>query len=217
MLTVTTCLWDANDQSHGFSRCYDEGWANKLYRGFQRNLTRPFRFVVYTDRERRFAPGIEQRRLSQAEPHYGACIEPFASDEAQIFCGLDTVIVGNCDALADYVLTATKPAVPRDPFPTSRWERTNAVVLAPKGCKAALYDGYAGENDMDWINTRETVLLDDLFPRAVVSYKGRVQFVGIEDANSIVYFHGMRKPHELGRLDFIREHWREDAPAEAAA
>lgn len=217
MLTVSTCLWDANEHSHNFSRCYDETWANRLYAGFRRNLTQPFRFVVWTDRERRFAPGIEQARLTQAEPSYGACIEPFQTDEPQIFCGLDTVIVGNCDALADYVMSAAMPAVPRDPFPTSRWERTNAVVLAPKGCRAALYDGWADENDMDWINTRKTALLDDLFPRAVVSYKGRVQFVGIEDENRIVYFHGMRKPHELTRLDFIREHWLTDEADEAAA
>lgn len=218
MLVASTCLWDANDASKPFSRCYDETWANRLYAGFKRNLTVPFRFVVWTDRERQFAPGIEQRRLSQAEPHYGACIEPFQTDEAQIFCGLDTVIVGNCDHFAEYCLTASKPAIPRDPYNgVSGWARTNAVVLAPRGCKAALYDGWAGENDMDWINTRDTALIEDLFPRQIVSFKGRVQWIGVEDETRIVYFHGSRKPWELTRLDWIKEHWLGDDSAEAAA
>jgi hypothetical protein len=215
MLIVSTCLWDANDASHAFSRCYDESWANKLFAGFRRNLNRDFRFVVYTDRKRRFAKGIEQRRLSMKEPHYGACIEPFASDEAQIFCGLDTVIVGNCDHLADYCLTADKPAVPKDPFYPEL--TTNSVVLAPKGCRAMLFDGWSGQNDMDWIRSRDCALTDTLFPRQIASYKGRVQWVGIEDETRIVFFHGVRKPHELDRIDFIKEHWREDAPVNEAA
>lgn len=217
MLTVTTCLWDANDASHTFSRCYDETWVNRLYAGFKRNLTQPFRFVCFTDRQREFAPGIEWRLLKDKEPHYGACIEPFQMDCPMIFCGLDTVIVGNIDHLADYALTATKPAVPRDPFPTSRWEKTNAVVIAPAGCRAMLWDGYAGENDMDWINTRDVDLLDELFPAEIVSFKGRVQWMGIEDETRVVYFHGMRKPHELLAHEWVREHWLGEGKAEAAA
>ena len=215
LLTVSTCLWDANEHSHNFSRCYDESWANKLYAGFRRNLTLPFRFVVYTDRKRRFAKGIEQRRISMAEPHYGACIEPFSSDEAQIFCGLDTVVVANIDHLARYALTCTKPAVPKDPFfPETT---TNSVVIAPKGCKAMLFDGWTGQNDMDWIRSRDCDLLDTLFPKQIASYKGRVQWIGVEDATRMVFFHGSRKPHELDRIDFIREHWRADDLVERAA
>lgn len=203
MLTITTCLWDANDFSKPFSRCYNEEWANKLYRGFQRNLTKPFRFVVFTDKEREFAPGIDQERLSMEEPHYGACIEPLSLDEPQIFCGLDTVIVGNIDHIAEYVLGKNKPAVPKDPF----WPEltTNAVVLSPKS--SFLAEGYRGQNDMDWIRKQDCALTDTLFPRQIVSYKGRVQWMGIEDDTRMVFFHGVRKPHELDRIDFIKEHW----------
>jgi hypothetical protein len=54
MLHVVTLLWDANLHSQVFSRDYDESWVEKLYRGFARNLSEPFRFVVFTDRERTF-------------------------------------------------------------------------------------------------------------------------------------------------------------------
>lgn len=211
MITVTTCLWDANEQTPHFSRCYDESWADKLYRGLKRNLTQPFRLVVFTDRERRFREPIEQERLLMEDPHFGACVEPYRLDCAQIMVGLDTVIVGNIDHLADYALQATRPAVPRDPFFPETV--SNSVVIAPEGCRAMLWDGYAGENDMDWIRAKrsECDLLDDLFPRQIVSYKGRVQFFGIDDDTRIVFFHGVRKPHELTRIDFIREHWLEEA------
>lgn len=212
VLNVTTCLWDANEYSHGFSRCYDESWVNKLYAGFKRNLTVPFRFVAFTDRERKFAQGVEQERLAMVEPHYGACIEPFKLDAPQIFCGLDTVVVGNCDHLADYALSASRPAVPRDAFYPQTV--TNSVVIAPAGCAAMLWDGYGGENDMHWVRGKfargEVDVLDQLFPRQIVSYRGRVQWMGLEDETRIVFFHGVRKPHELDRIDFIREHWREE-------
>lgn len=219
MLTIATCLWDANAASKAFSRMYDESWADKLYRGFRWNLTREFRFVVYTDRERVFSePGIEQARIEMNPPHYGAMIEPFKCDDPCIVVGLDTIVVGNCDALADYCLTADKPAIPRDPYVgVSRWQRTNAVVLAPKGCRAMLWDGYAGENDMDWINARDTALLDDVFPGAVVSYKGRVQHCGLEPENRIVFFHGPAKPQELPHVGWIKRAWHNNVKQGVAA
>lgn len=217
MLTVTTCLWSANEHSRPFSRCYDESWADKLYRGFARHLTRPWRMVVFTDRERAFHEPIEQMRIEMETPHYGACIEPFKLDCPQLFVGLDTIVVGNCDALADYCLTADKPAVPRDPFyPASPWKMTNAVVLAPAGCKAMLYDGYAGQNDMDWINTRDVAVIDDFLPGQVASYKGRVKNVGIEPATRLVYFHGPEKPQQLPHVGWIARHWHEERKEAAA-
>ncbi len=219
MLTVTTCLWNPNQYSRNFSRCYDESWADKLYRGFARHLTVPFEFVVFTDHQRRFdESAIVQERIKTNPPSYGACIEPFRLNRPQIFCGLDTIVVGNCDHLAAYCIGADKPAVPKDPFEgTSPWQRTNAVVLAPNGCKAMLYDDWAGENDMTWINTRETALIDDLFSNQVVSYKGRIKNLGLDDDTRIVFFHGPHKPHELPHVGWVARHWHENKAAEKAA
>lgn len=217
MITVAACLWSPNEHSSSFSRCYDESWADKLYRGFARNLTVPWRMVVFTDRERAFQEPIEQMRLEMTKPHYGAMIEPYKLDCPMIVVGLDTIVVGNCDALAAYCMSASRPAVPKDPFfPASPWKLTNAVVLAPAGCKAMLYDGYAGQNDMDWINTRDVAVMDDLFPGQAVSYKGRVQYVGLEDETRVVFFHGAVKPHELPHVGWVARHWHEER-VEAAA
>lgn len=218
MITVAACLWEPNRNSRHFSRCYDESWVEKLYRNVAKHATRPFRFVIYTDRKRQFCEPIEQRRIEMKDIHYGACVEPFKSDEPMLFMGLDTIVVGNIDHLLDYALTADKPAVPKDPFyPNSPWPKTDAVVLAPKGCRAMLWDGYAGENDMDWINTRDVAVMDDLWPGQVVSYKGRVQFGGLEDETRIVYFHGPVKPHQIPHVGWVAREWHDNVRVKETA
>ena len=116
MITVACCLWDANEHSLSFSRGYSEADVDKLYRGFERNLTVPWRMVCFTEKPRAFEENIWQERLSAGEPDYSAMIEPFKLNEPMILCGLDTIIVGNCDDLARYCLKRDTLTLPRDPF-----------------------------------------------------------------------------------------------------
>jgi hypothetical protein len=205
-ITIATLFWDANEHSLGFSKIYDETWVEKIYRGFARNLTVPFRFVCFVDRSRTFAEPIIQERITHPTLDYGACIEPYRLDVPMILVGLDTVIVGNCDALARYALDGGELAVPRDPYKPT--QACNGVALVPAGKAETMWTGFDGRNDMDWIRANEHVFLDDIFPGACVSYKGRVMHFGLTDANRIVYFHGDPKPPALDRLDWIRECWR---------
>lgn len=205
LLTVATCLWDANERSLPTSRCYDETWVNKLAAMARRNLTVPHRFVCFTDRTRRFDAGIEQERLTAARPDYGSFTEPYCLNAPMILMGLDTVIVGNIDPMAHYCLTAPKIALPRDPYQPDRV--INAVALVPAGHRA-LWDDWRGENDMDWLRSRDTTFLDDLFPGAVLSLKFHdIRRKGLQGAR-IVYMHGQHKPHQLLHLPWVREHWR---------
>lgn len=213
MITIACCLWDANERSFSFSRMYDETWVEKLYRGVARNLKQPFRFVCYSDIPREYSESaIEHRDLAADEPDYACLLEPLAANEPVIIMGLDTVITGPIDNLADYALRSDRIACPRDPF----FPETvcNGVVLAPRGCAAA-FDRWsqhgAGVNDMDWFRRMyeagEIAVIDDLWPGEVVSFKGTAKHHGI-DGVSIVYFHGSEKPHELADLvPWIREHW----------
>jgi hypothetical protein len=202
MLTVATLLWDKNEHSQDFSTMYNEEWVNKLYRGFSRNLTEPFRFVVYTDRPRVFCEGVTQEFMHTKTPDYGACIEAFRCDGPAIICGLDTVVTGNVDHLARWCYEADKLALPRDPYNPSI--ACNGVILAPAG-SARVYDEWRGENDMDWCRAYPHEYLDDVFPGQVVSYKGHVSKGGLGDAR-IVYFHGLQKPHELDD-SWIAQNW----------
>lgn len=204
LINIVTLLWDANDQSLPFSRCYDEQWVERLYDGFARNLTRPFRFVLFTDRPREIKRDLVQVFLETKDPSYAACIEPYRLGEPMVLVGLDTVVTGNIDHLADYCMTASTIALPADPFCPGR--ACNGVALVPPG-RQSVFEAWRGENDMDWMRAQPHKLLDLLFPGDVVSYKGTARHYGLRDAR-IVYFHGAEKPHELvNTVPWIRQHW----------
>lgn len=205
MLVVATLLWDANAKSFAFSRMYDESWVEKLFNGFERNLSLPFRKVLFTDRVRPLPEDIEQF----VDPGlglggYGDCIRPYELGEPMILVGLDTIVIGDIRQLADYCLSADTIALPRDPF---RLEQAcNAVSLVPAG-NAHVFERHQGENDMEWMRQQPHVFIGDLWPGQVVSYKGHVKPRGLGDAR-IVYFHGQEKAHELQHVDWIGKHWR---------
>lgn len=209
MITVATLLWDSNRNSKSFSSMYDETWVTKLYAGFARNLTMPFRFVLYTDRGRTFDVPVTQRRIDSTLPSYGDCIQPFELNEPMILVGLDTVICGNVDHLAEYALSADVMALPVDPYakgPGGSRIACNGVCLVPAGHRF-VWDTWNGQNDMEWLRRMEHVFIDDTFPGEVVSFKAHAKPKGYDGAR-IVYFHGREKPHELPNHPLIREHWR---------
>jgi uncharacterized Rossmann fold enzyme len=205
MLNIVTLLWHANALSRDFSCCYDESWVMKLFDGFARNLTRPHRFVLFTDRRRDLGGrDVLQILIDSAPPAYGACIEPYRLDEPMILVGLDTVVTGNIDHLADYCLNSNTIALPRDPFHSTTV--CNGVALVPAG-QRKVYETWSGENDMDWMRAQPHKVIDILFPGHVVSFKGDAKHHGLRDAR-IVYFHGHEKPHELPDVEWIETHWR---------
>lgn len=209
MINIACAFWDANRLSKQFSRHYTEADVCALYRGFKRHLNLPFRFICWSERPRDYAErGIEQRQLVAETPSYGALTQCYELNEPTIFCGLDTIIVGNCDHLAAYCIGADKPAAPLDPFKPETV--CNGVTLVPGG-NAWLWSEYPGNNDMDWIRDNwkagRIVDLDRFFPDQVVSYKRHVREDGLTEETRIVYFHGEHKPHELPHVGWIARHW----------
>lgn len=207
MLTCATALWDANQASQSFSRCYDETWVEKLHAGFRRHLTVPFRFVVWTDRRRHFSRGIDQMWLTKPVS-YASMIEPFSLGEPMILVGLDTLIVGNIDHLAAYCMDAVKIALPRDPYQLDR--SINGVALVPVGWQHVWehWETRETQSDMERLRDFDVKFIDDLWPGQVVSLKAhRVRTEGLKDAR-VVYLHGTPKMHQLSEYAFVREHWR---------
>lgn len=220
-LYIATILFDHRKDVglHRFSDSYHEGWVTKLYAGFKRNLTDPFNFALFTDRPRDLPDPIIQFPLEHSPITYGSCMEPYKLNEPMILVGLDTVIVGNCDILADYCTAlGDRPVLtPRDPYQPERF--CNGVQLVPHG-RFDMYMAWAALggtqcNDMDFIRKAERVeALDDKFPGLVLSYKVQVRQAQ-HDARGgatlppgarIVYFHGSPKPHELEHA-WIRKHF----------
>lgn len=205
MITIGCALWEPNEASFSFSRCYDRTWVERLYRGFARNLTQPFRFVCFTEWPRKFCEPIDQEPLHPPY-NYTACLQPYRLGVPMILVGLDTIVTGNVDHLADYCLSDGRLAVPRDPYDPR--VMCNGVALVPGG-RADIWDDHDGRtNDMDWIRAHRPVAIDDLFPGHVLSFKAHVRPRGLGDAR-IVYFHGEDKPHQvIDRTPWVREHWR---------
>jgi hypothetical protein len=205
LISIATLFWQANNASRDFSHCYTPSWVEKLYRGFARNLHMEFEFLCFVDRPYEFnEPEIQQVLLIDPNPSYATCIEPYRLGVPMILVGLDTIVLGNVDGLARYCLEEDVIALPRDPFFPSR--ACNGVALVP-GEKWSVYDNWNGENDMEWMRKQPHRMIDDIFPGQVVSYKGHVKKNGLGDAR-IAYFHGQEKPHQLGHLPWVKEHWR---------
>lgn len=202
-VVIATLLWDANIHSLHYSRMYDESWVEKLYRGVARHITRPFSFVCFTDKEREFKEPIVQMMID-GEPNYASCIQPYKLNVPMILMGLDTIITGSIDELADYCFYGDRLAVPRDPFYPEKV--CNGVALVPGGMKERMYDAFDGRNDMEWVRAQQVDVIDKLFPGQVQSYKGHVERNGLGDTR-IVYFHGERKPPELAHVGWIERHW----------
>jgi hypothetical protein len=203
MITFATLFWQPNGESFDFSQAYDESWVEKLYRGVMRNLTQPFRFVCYSDRDRTYAEPIEQRRILSPVPSYADCIQPFELNCPTILTGLDTVITGNIDHLAAYCLSGRILGLPRDPYAPHR--ACNGVALIPAGMARVAYL-HSGQNDMEWVRQFDHEYVDDIFPGHVQSYKGTVKAEGLKRTR-IVYFHGAEKP---GQIDepWLADHWK---------
>lgn len=206
-ITVATCFWTPNSGSYEFSRMYDETWVEKLFAGFRDKLSRPMKFVVFTDKLREYStPLIEQRLLETDPPGYAAMLEPLKLNEPMILVGLDTIVTGSCDEMADYCFYGDRIAVPRDPFYPDKL--CNGVMLAPKGNAWLWNDRNRELSDMEWVraNANRMAVIDTLFPGQCKSFKGEVRAAGPGDAR-IIYFHGFPKADTLGHVGWISRAW----------
>jgi hypothetical protein len=180
---------------------YTTEWVERLYDGFKRHLS-GFDFVCFVDEPKDFKRPILQERLERTPIDYGSCIEPYKLGEPMILVGLDTVVTGDCDPLAEYCLSGKVPLYPRDPYKPER--ACNGVALVPAG-HSHIWETWNGENDMEWIRRGKHEFIDDHFPGLVNSYKGHVKQHGLGDTR-ICYFHGREKMHEID-APWIRTHW----------
>lgn len=205
LVHVACCLWDADKDTPPNSRCYDESWVDKLYRGFKRNLTDPFRFVVFTDRPRKFEEKVGQEILRTSPPTYGCLIEPFVLNVPSIVCGLDTIIYRNIDHMARYCLTGQKIALPHHPTKPG-YGTINPIVFVPAG-QRRIFDEWRGENDMEWLRGFDSALTDDLWPGEILSLKLHDLRRRGPMRSKIIYFHGKPKPHEITNMHWLTSHW----------
>jgi hypothetical protein len=184
---------------------YTDDWAVRLFNGVDRHLTVAHRNVLYTDRKRDLPESIDQVVVPDlGKRGYADCIRPYEMGVPMILVGLDTIVTGNIDKLAAWCFERRELCLPRDPYKPE--QAINGVGLVPAGMQR-IAKQHRGENDMEHVRRYPYRFLDDEFPGFVRSYKGHVEKHGLGDTR-IVYFHGLRKPHELGHVGWVQEHWR---------
>ncbi len=215
MLNVVTMLWDADEGTPPNSRCFDESWVEKLYGNFRRQLTRPFRFICFSEHWRRMNPDIEHAAIlqpSRGGARWGRLLEPFRLNEPMILADLDTVIVGNIDHMADYTMGERVIVQPRNPYNAE--ESIAGFVLVPRGHRW-VYDSWVENHsfngsNMEWLRQFKCNFFDTLWgDDEVVSLKATdIRRKGLSPKTKVVFFHGSPKQNKLTQLDWVRDNWR---------
>jgi len=219
-ITVISVLYQGEDVPPWSQNMFNEKWADKLYRGIARNLSNPFRFVCLVDQDYQFEEPIDAIKLENPYRNMFSlleCLRPDIDDNPKMFMGLDTIITGNIDNIAQY---SGDFAMIRDPyFPENR---ASGVMLFQQKAASEYYARFKQDqnkgkftlggfvSDMVWLdqNIPPCDLLQDLYPNQIVSYKADLMSGKLRwnDAK-IIYFHGEPKPHRLG-MPWVKENWK---------
>tara|TARA_R110002020_G_scaffold3253_3_gene14777 strand:- start:5367 stop:6050 length:684 start_codon:yes stop_codon:yes gene_type:complete len=226
MLTIVTVLFKPKEvmKTAANTAVYSPEWANKLYRGFARNMTKPFRFVCLSDHDKSegFIDEIEVIPFIHSD-HVGTwmCInEIFRPDlkiEHGLFVGLDTVICRNVDFLHSYKGRFCMVRHPRHPnramnaitlFSKAEWIWERYIKDPLKAIEESKTRHWAQEqgSEMLWwekINPYCSVT-QRVFP-SLRLYSYKLENPYLRDAH-IIYWHGRRKPHDATE-EIVVKNW----------
>lgn len=212
-VTFACVLYRGEDIPEHSKGIFTPEWVDRLYRGIKRNCTRPFRFVCYVDDDYEFSEPVVTERLVLPYRNMFSLLEPFREKGRVVFMGLDTIITGNIDFLADY----------DGPFrmlkdPWQEGECSGVMLFPPipglwadiernhaEYAKRETMFGYP--SDMVFLNGWPHQVMDGP-SNGIYSYKAHIkESPALIDHAKVVYFHGREKPHELSGLGWVDEHW----------
>lgn len=202
---------------------YGPEYVNILKDMVSRNLTEGFpgKFVCITDDPAGLDEGVEVLPLpADLETWWGKLYMfkrgLFPDGTRCLFMDLDTIIIGNLDAIASY---QGQFATLRDfLFP----QQVGPAIIAWEAgdFAASIWDEWvacgkpkSGHGDLWWINNldqgrfvKEIDILQDLFPGKFVSYKAGCHPYPPR-GTAVVCFHGQPKPHNCGAA-WVQDVWR---------
>jgi len=203
---------------------YPPDYVNRLYRGVMRNVSRPTRFLAFTDDPNGLEAGIEPRAIPPIRlPATGLGGSPWrklalwsrdigvAGD--MLFLDLDVVVVGSIDAFFDF--ESGKLALIRDWSSTA--DGNSSVMRVPEGGAQHLIDGFEAaplekrrlySNEQVYL-TRESRLPTVFWPtewcpgfKAMMLPRfpaNLVKNVKLPEGARVVVFTGHPRPHEAVR------------------
>lgn len=192
-------------------------YVNILFNSVRRNLAEGTvgEFVCFTDNPAGLDPGITARSLPPGLTGWWNKLwlfSPGLFDDGDriVYFDLDTVITGRLDGLVAY---EGDFAILRDWYRPA--EVNSSVMLWRAGYGVNIWNDYKAAGyrttlpgDQDWINLRtpRRAILQDVFPRLIVSYKASGGVIPTKA--SVVCFHGKPSPHEAD--GWVKEVWKID-------
>lgn len=211
MLTVACTYYVGKDVPKWSKGVFDPTWVDKLYRGVRRNLTGDLRFVCVTD-QTGFEEPIDIVPFERFHNNMWCILECLrVTGDPVLFMGLDTIITGNLDEIAQH-----KPAfaMVNDPYHdrmcsgAMMWlDRTDLWKKFNEDPKRHSYRMAGCPSDMGWLEEHgKPSALDIAFPHEIISYKAHYKKSWELGQAKIVYFHGREKPHEIMDPTLL-EHW----------
>ena len=203
-----------------FTRCYTPEWADKLYRGIQRNLDRTARMVCFTDYDAdEFKEPIDLFDFSE-EPSWLARMETFCPDMYEHYdtghicwLDLDTIIVGDMSDIDAYeghwalLLDSGNSGLYGSTIVSCNLQMAKYIWDLWQETRAR----HKNNSEMQWMRRNlqhvDTDVWDDMAPGQMLSYKNHVTKGVSTDNARLIYFHGHPKPHEVTDDPLVREHW----------
>ena len=228
-ITVVTALFDGRMTGVPHTvGVYTPEWVDKLYRGIARNYHGMFELICLTDKQYQFEEPIKQVRFERSVDQYGwmSLLEWYRPDLCQgkrFTIGLDTIITGPLDGILSYnakIALCSDPMVPGtvcnavticdSQFCEELWSmwRNNEDKLIRESQLEIGWHTFPSEMSLLRNHYANSPLLDKIFPNTILSYKQHIlgKAPHLLDNSSIVYFHGVPKPHQL-KDSWVKECW----------
>jgi hypothetical protein len=192
-------------------------YVDTLYDMVTRNLSEgtPGDFIVFTDDVSEvYSPGITVREVPHELRGWFSKLSLFKTgtfnDGDRIFyLDLDSVITASLDDIVAYTgpFAILRDAYRPDGLQSSvmLWEAGECDYIWRKYANAGFPEVFGG--DQAWIEevVEDYRILQTEFPRKFVSYK-RDARMGVPPGASVVFFHGLPRPHEAG--GWVEKVWK---------
>lgn len=222
-VNIVCFYWDGTDRPGWTDLLLGFEYVRKLYEGFKRNTTIPFKFHCLTNFDADFFDtNIIIHKLES--PSWLGCLPKYSvfnSDygfKGRVFaCDLDVVITGNMDEMlsygGDFSTRRTFHGIPESGGDMVAFEggtfgwiwdefisNTKKVVDFTKGRERWVYRYHEKMKPFEF--------LQDLYPDQMYSYKNHINCSrGLPENARIVSCHGKPRPHQI-KESWIEEHWR---------
>ena len=227
MITIITALFKGERLGIPHStNIYTPEWADKLYRGLNRNITSDWEMVCLVDEKYNFNEPIRSIPfLDATSPGWSLLAEMYRADittNRRLTIGLDTIICSNIDDIISFPLDIGLVSDPM--FNTNV---CNAISIVSNNTAEHIWKTWTEKRDWvlkecrlpPWNVPSELSMMRRLFnadgrcpridigfPNRIFSYKSHIlKKPELLNTASIVYFHGKPKLHQLNNVSFNKK------------